>query len=142
MIFICLTIVDFPLSPDPKVKERQAMISQTERNQSGNHSNLPSSRILHSFRKRRESSSNLRSIAWLCFFCSASPVDSELKHEPIFSFDVPDSEGSQPLAACGGEQHRPIRTPGPDEHRRYLLSQRQKENHRAKKITGAIEFRG
>jgi hypothetical protein len=35
---------------------------------------LPSSRILHSRRNRRESSSSLRSMAWLRFFCSTSSL--------------------------------------------------------------------
>lgn len=34
----------------------------------------PSSRILHSRRNRRESSSSLRSMAWLRFFCSTSSL--------------------------------------------------------------------
>lgn len=35
---------------------------------------IPSKRILHSRRNRRESSSSLRSMAWLRFFCSTSSL--------------------------------------------------------------------
>ena len=43
---------------------------------------VPSSRILHSRRSRRESSSSLRSMAWLRFFCSPSS-GLELMQMPI-----------------------------------------------------------
>jgi hypothetical protein len=44
---------------------------------------MPSSRILHSRRNRRESSSIFRSMAWLRFFCSTSSL-LVLMHMPIF----------------------------------------------------------
>ena len=45
---------------------------------------VPSSRILHSRRNRRESSSSLRSMAWLRFFCSPSS-GLELMQMPMVS---------------------------------------------------------
>lgn len=45
---------------------------------------VPSSRILHSRRRRRESSSSLRSMAWLRFFCSPSS-GLELMQMPMVS---------------------------------------------------------
>lgn len=75
---------------------------------------LPKRRILHSLRSRLESSSSLRSICWLRFFCSASPADSELKHDPIAESSVTQTsreETHQPRAGtkCAGEDGRSLR---------------------------------
>jgi hypothetical protein len=54
---------------------------------------LPSSRILHSRRNRRESSSSLRSMAWLRFFCSTSSL--------LVLMQMPMVAGERRLVAAG-----------------------------------------
>lgn len=81
MIFICLTMVDLPLSPDPiqSVSSRIQCMSVTR-----DVGDIPSSRILHSRRNFLESSSNVRSMALLFFFWSPSPsLLGELMQLPI-----------------------------------------------------------
>lgn len=60
-------MVDLPLSPEPGV-------GVSFHQPRADYRCSPSKRILHSRRSRRESSSSLRSMAWLRFFCSTSSL--------------------------------------------------------------------
>lgn len=72
-------MVDFPLSPEPFRAPRQ-LCRPRRRTLSG----LPRRRILHSLLNFLASSSKVRSIAWLLFFCSSSSL-LVLMHVPMIS---------------------------------------------------------
>jgi hypothetical protein len=62
---------------------------------------LPSSRILHSRRNRRESSSSLRSMAWLRFFCSTSSLLVLMQMPMVAGESATGGRGQRVRAATG-----------------------------------------
>ena len=85
MIFICLTIVDLPLSPEP-IPGQHLVVSPRyyrSRAKSEPQNTIPNSKILHSLRSLLSSSNSLASIWRLLFFFSSSTPSCILWQAPI-----------------------------------------------------------